>query len=235
MRAEDRPVEAGSGVAGAVLPPLQVPDKPLPLLEDEAPPRQARWVIMEPLTLADRIARFAAKFPKDWPLACDGEKIHGIWWLGEAQVTNPAYYGSYPAGYLERAMSLFPDAQRVLHVFSGSLPKGDYVRFDAKNADVNGDAHQLSRHIAPRTFDLVLADPPYGIEDAQRYGIPMVRRDVVLGEVEKVIEPGGFLVWLDRMRPAAGRGLAVCGVVGIIWKPDRSFRIATIFQRARRD
>jgi SAM-dependent methyltransferase len=176
---------------------------------------------------------FTTKFPKDWSLACDDGRIHGLWWLGEAQASNPTYYGSYPAGYLQRAMSLFPDAERILHVFSGSLPKGNYVRFDAKAAaEVNGDAHYLSQYFKSLTFDLVLADPPYGVEDSQRYGLPMVKRGVVLNEVAKVLEPGGFLVWLDRLRPVTPPGLEQAGVVGVIWAANSPFRMATIFQRA---
>jgi DNA-binding HxlR family transcriptional regulator len=55
VRAEDHPVEAGSGVGGAVLPSLRVPDRPLPLLEDEAPPRQEAegGMMARPVALPD--------------------------------------------------------------------------------------------------------------------------------------------------------------------------------------
>jgi hypothetical protein len=38
-------------------------------------------------------------------------------------------------------MSMFPDANNILHLFSGSLPKGNYKRFDLKPeyADIYGD------------------------------------------------------------------------------------------------
>ena len=143
------------------------------------------------------------------------------------------FYGAYPPAYGRRVMSLFPDAKRVLHLFSGSLPKGDYVRFDLrKRADVKGDAHELGKHFGAGAFDLILADPPYSVEDAKRYGTPMVDRKKCLSEAGKVLTPGGFIVWLDTVLPMfTKREFNLVGLIGMVRSTNHRFRVVSIFQK----
>lgn len=49
------------------------------------------------------------------------QTIYGTWLGGQDYRNKSTLYGAYPRGYLERALSLFPDAKRILHLFSGSL------------------------------------------------------------------------------------------------------------------
>jgi len=51
------------------------------------------------------------------------ETIYAAWLGGQDYQNKSGMYGAYPRGYLERAMMLFPDAERILHLFSGSLTK----------------------------------------------------------------------------------------------------------------
>ena len=56
--------------------------------------------------------------------------VMGPWNIGNTY-KGSGYHGSFPPGFLKRVMSMFPDAENVLHLFSGSLDenvKGD--RFD---------------------------------------------------------------------------------------------------------
>jgi hypothetical protein len=133
---------------------------------------------------------------------------------------------------------MFPDAQRVLHLFSGSLPadeQGRYVRFDCQgNADVIGDAHELSRYFAPDTFDLILADAPYSVEDAEHYGTPMIKRNTVLAECGKVLQRDGFIVWLDQVLPMFRKSeLHLCGAIGVVRSTNHRFRVASFFRKIR--
>jgi len=50
------------------------------------------------------------------------------------------------------------------------------------------------------TYDLVMSDPPYTGEDADHYGTPMIKRQVVLKILTECMAPGAHLVWLDQMR-----------------------------------
>lgn len=66
-------------------------------------------------------ARWAKRYP-DSRLYSESEKaIHGVWSPGNDYRNKSAMYGAYPRGYLERILALFPDAERILHLFSGSL------------------------------------------------------------------------------------------------------------------
>jgi len=53
-----------------------------------------------------------------------------MWMLGNNYSNHSAYYGAYAPQYLRRVLSMFPDAKKTLHLFSGSLPPGNHVRFD---------------------------------------------------------------------------------------------------------
>ena len=72
----------------------------------------------------------------------------------------------------------------MLHVFSGKV---DLSAMPGDTVDLNpglaptwvADAHDLSS-VPLKKYDLVLADPPYSIEDAERYQTTMVKRNVVM-------------------------------------------------------
>lgn len=157
---------------------------------------------MKNYTLQQRADFYNKAFPKyskqAWLSASD-RWLWGIWGIGN-NYKGSGYHGSYPPGYLKRVMSMFPDAENVLHLFSGSLTDdvvGD--RFDINpnlKPDICGDAHKLSE-LVTKKYDLIIADPPYTNEDADHYGSPMINRNKVLKECVKILEVGGYIMWLD--------------------------------------
>jgi hypothetical protein len=182
-------------------------------------------------TLKERARFYHAAHP-DWPpIRADDRWIDGMWIMGN-NYRNSGYYGAYPYTYLERVNSMFPDAQRVLHLFSGSMPSGQYTRFDLKDADICGDAHHLSAHLSGKTFDLIYADPPYSVEDCEHYRCAMVNRNKVLAECVKILEPGGFIIWLDQVLPMFRKTeLEMCAVIGMVKSTNHRFRVITMFRR----
>jgi hypothetical protein len=94
------------------------------------------------------------------------------------------YYGGYPAGYLRRVRALFPEKRKVLHIFSGkvdtdALP-GDTVDINPDLKPTYVDDAQTSGSVPLETYDLVMADTPYSVEDAERYQTTMVKRNTVM-------------------------------------------------------
>lgn len=159
------------------------------------------------MTLApqDRINLYREAFSGFAPLYLMNGRIEGLWIMGQNYTVKTGYYGGYPHGYLQRVMAMFPDAKRVLHLFSGCVEKTapEHVTFDMnpdRKPDVVGNAERLSEY-APGPFDLILADPPYSVEDCEHYGTPMVSRSKVVKECFRVLAPGGHLVWLDQVFP----------------------------------
>lgn len=149
-----------------------------------------------------------------------------------------ALYGAYPPGYLPRVMAMFPGIEpaRTLHVFSGSLPAGPYLRCDSvRPADLQCEATDLPARFAADGLPkarLVLADPPYSAEDAAKYGTPMINRRRVLSALAQVTVPGGHLCWLDTQWPMHRKDEWVtAGRILIQRGTQHRARVLTIFER----
>lgn len=175
------------------------------------------------------------KFPRSLFVAEDG-RVVGTWIMGNDYRVRSGYYGGYPAGYLRRVAALFPDRRRVLHVFSGAVDLG---AMPGDTVDCNpslsptfvADAHDLSR-VPLADYDLILADPPYSIEDAERYRTTMVKRNVVMRSLAAGAASGARVVWLDQVLPMYRKAeWDIEAVVGIVKSTNHRFRVMTIFRR----
>jgi hypothetical protein len=173
-------------------------------------------------------------FPKSVFIGED-DRLYGTWVMGNNYTVKSTYYGGYPHGYLKRIKGLFPDKTNTLHLFSGQVGKDI---FDGKTIDINpdnepdvlGDAHKLSEYF-DREFDLILADPPYSVEDCDHYKTSMVKRTTILRQCVKVIKPGGHIVWLDQVLPMYRKDeLRVIGYIGMVKSTNHRFRVITIFE-----
>jgi len=186
--------------------------------------------------------RYNRRWPKRPPLVIgnlgEGHWLYGVWIMGNDYRSGTRFYGAYPGNYLERIMIMFgSDKKNILHLFSGSLPKGKYIRFDLKQkADVKGDAQKLSSYFPKQTpFDLIIADPPYSKTDANKYGTSMINRNKVLQECSKVLCSGGHLVWLDTVFPMFKKiRMKLVGNIGLIVSTNHRFRMVSIFERTER-
>src|SRR6185312_11706222 len=80
-------------------------------------------------------------------------------------------------------------------------------------------------------YDLVLADPPYSIEDAERYQTTMVKRNAVMRALKRV-RGGTHVVWLDQVLPMYRKDIfAIGAVIGMVKSTNHRFRMVTIFER----
>jgi len=184
----------------------------------------------------DRIDSYTreTKFPRSLFASEDG-RIVGTWIMGNDYRVQTGYYGGYPAGYLRRIRALFPDKKRVLHLFSGkvdlaALP-GDTVDINPKlNPTYVDDAQTLTR-VPLEQYDLILADPPYSVEDAERYQTTMVRRNVVMRALQRTAA-GAHIVWLDQVLPMYRKdAFAIDAVIGMVKSTNHRFRVVTVFRR----
>lgn len=188
----------------------------------------------------ERIANYKAKtgFPQSLFEAEDG-RVVGTWIMGNDYRVKSGYYGGYPAGYLKRIAALFPDRRRVLHVFSGKVDlaamPGDTVDLNAETEPTwVADAHDLSA-VPLADYDLVLADPPYSVEDCEHYQTTMVRRNVVMRSLAAGMSPGARVVWLDQVLPMYRKDeWAIEAVIGMVKSTNHRFRVTTIFRRLER-
>ena len=165
-------------------------------------------------------------------------RFYATWMLGNNS-KGSGYYGSYPGNLLKRVTDLFnylPSKDRFLHLFSGSLPKGEYKRFDIRSdldCEFVGDAEKLSYHFAS-TFDLIIADPPYAGEDAKEYGTPLVNRNKVVAECAKVLSQNGILVWIDQVWPMYKKSeLELIGIISVIISTNHRVRALFFYEKVR--
>jgi hypothetical protein len=183
----------------------------------------------------------AAAYNERWPgrpqLHFEAGWLYGVWMIGNDYRNLTSFYGAYPRSLVERYRVTFEDnGPRILHLFSGSLPRGDYTRFDlVQEADVQGDAHELYRVLKRKglvPMDLIYADPPYSVEDAKKYGTEMVDRRAIVRQCAQVLAPGGLLVWLDTQVPQYRKvDLKHFGTIAVIRSCNQRVRVVSVFRK----
>jgi hypothetical protein len=188
------------------------------------------------VTWEERIANYdrATGFPRSLFVAGEG-RVVGTWIMGNDYRVKSGYYGGYPAGYLRRVRALFPDKTRILHLFSGrvelsALP-GDTVDVNAALGPTYVDDAQSLKGVPLGEYDLVLADPPYSVEDAVRYQTTMIKRNVVMRALQG-LGRGAHVVWLDQVLPMYRKdAFAMEAVIGMVKSTNHRFRVVTVFRR----
>jgi hypothetical protein len=188
------------------------------------------------MTWEDRIETYAreTKFPRSLFVAEDG-RVVGTWIMGNDYRVRSEYYGGYPAGYLRRIRALFPEKERALHLFSGRV---DLAAFPGDTVDINPeleptylDDAQTLEGVPLGDYDLILADPPYSVEDCEHYGTSMVSRNKVMRALARV-RPGTHIVWLDQVLPMYRKDtFDIEAVIGMWKSTNHRFRGITIFRR----
>ena len=167
-------------------------------------------------------------------LAADS-RVVGTWILGNNYQVKSEYYGGYPNTYLKRIKALFPDKKKTLHLFSGKVDTevfpGDTVDINPDNNATYVDDAQTLLNVPLEEYDLVLADPPYSVEDCDHYKTTMVKRNVVLRALQR-LPPGSHVVWLDQCLPMWRKEFfSLEAVIGVVRSSNHRFCVITIFRR----
>lgn len=188
------------------------------------------------MTWQDRIDNYerVTGFPKALFVAGDG-RVVGMFIMGNDYRVSTGFYGGYPAGYLRRIKALFPDKQHVLHLFSGKVDlaamPGDTVDINADLAPTYIDDAQGLSEVPLSLYDIVLADPPYSVEDCDHYKTTMIKRNKVMTALGR-LSSGAHVVWLDQVLPMYRKDTwAVDAVIGMVKSTNHRFRVVTIFRR----
>ena len=178
--------------------------------------------------------------------------ISATWFIGnnyrslsKRNANDEPFYGAYPAGYLKRISCMFPEGTNILHLFSGSLTKDqvDEHILEGQNAfrvdnnrdnrpDSVYDADKISEIILPNSYDVIFADPPYSVEDAEHYGRCLVHKKKVLEECHKILKPGGSLLWMDQSCPQyAKKDWHFYGTISIYRSTNNRIRGVMMFEK----
>ena len=189
------------------------------------------------VTWEDRISNYVnvTGFPKSLFIAEDG-RVVGIWIMGNDYRVKSTFYGGYPAGYLKRIKALFYDKKHCLHLFSGKVDTtvvpGDTVDINCDYCPTYVDDAQTLQKVPLDKYDLILADPPYSVEDCDHYKTTMIKRNVVMRALQRTI-PGTHIVWLDQVLPMYRKDFfTIEAVIGMYKSTNHRFRGITIFRRS---
>jgi hypothetical protein len=154
-------------------------------------------------------SEFGQKYPDSRFMISD-RWVSATWIMGNDYRSLSGYYGSYPPGYIKRAYVMLPDAKQIVHLFSGSLTE-EHVAHPGAEKIVRVDANPNCRpdiimpadatELPYSRFDVVLADPPYSVEDAEHYGRPLCNKKKVLKECRRILHKDGLLFWMDQSQP----------------------------------
>ena len=188
------------------------------------------------LSWQERIDNYAkvTGFPEALFIAGDG-RVVGTWVMGNSYQVASTYYGGYPHGYLKRIKALFPDKKKVLHLFSGKVDTeifpGDTVDINVDNNPTYVDDAQTLLNVPLESYDLVLADPPYSVEDCEHYKTTMVKRNVVLQALSR-LPKGAHVVWLDQCLPMWRKDtFYIDAIIGMVKSSNHRFRVIVIYRR----
>jgi hypothetical protein len=184
----------------------------------------------------DRIANYerVTQFPRSLFRSGDA-RVTGMWIMGNDYRVRSGYFGGYPAGYLKRIQALFPDKKQILHLFSGAVDltvlPGDTVDINPATRPTYLDDAQTLTKVPLANYDLILADPPYSVEDAEHYQTTMIKRNTVMRALQRC-RPGAHIVWLDQVLPMYAKTyFAVDAVIGMVKSTNHRFRVIVIFRR----
>lgn len=189
------------------------------------------------MTLQERIDNYVREtgYPRSLFISEDN-RIVGTWIMGNDYRVKSSYYGGYPAGYLKRIKSIFPDKQQVLHLFSGHVDKSI---INGETVDINPDLQpdflddaQTLEKVPLEKYDLIMADPPYSEEDCEKYKTTMIKRNKVMECLGKRLTPGCHVVWLDQVLPMYRKDqFSIEGVIGMVKSTNHRFRVVVIFRK----
>lgn len=197
------------------------------------------------MTLEQRIASYERAFPKCkgtlWIAeTTQGRKVrrwlYGHFAIGNEYSNTSTYYGAFPRSFPERIAALFPEVAdaNTLHVFSGSLPLGNYTRLDinpALHTELVGTVYDLPQ-LTARRFRLCVADPPYTATDSEMYCTKGLDRGRATRAIAQVVEPHGHLVWLDTTWPMHRKDeWDYYGAIALVRSTNHRVRQVSLFER----
>ena len=169
-------------------------------------------------------------------------KFYGIarnqatWFLGQNYKNATAYYGAYPPMYWKRIQTFVRPDDKIVHLFSGSLTPGEYIRVDmdsAMNPDVCCRTEEVGNHIAHNSIDIVFADPPYTQADSNiGYKGNFPNKKKTISAVYEILKPGGLLFWLDTCLPMFRKTeFELVGVITILISTNHRVRLVSVFRK----
>ena len=144
------------------------------------------------------------------------------------------YKGSFPLHFEKKLWRELDCPARVLHPFGGKSEIGERVDLNPEvNPDYIGDAHNLN-FIKNDTYDLVILDPPYNDEQAQKlYKTPKLKYKQYISEAVRVCKMGGYVAmyhWVMTPRPEETKYFMRIVILTRVWHRPR---VCCVFKKGQ--
>jgi SAM-dependent methyltransferase len=154
----------------------------------------------------------------------------------ENDVEPVPVFGQYPAIFIDKILPwLRCRASEVLHVCSGSLPRGTGIRVDIRPSaapDVVADGRALP--FKAGSVAAVMLDPPYSEHyAAELYGTSYPRPAHLLAEAARVVRPSGRIVFVHYITPNPPPGCLYLKCFGLSTGMGFPMRAVTIFEKGQ--
>ena len=147
------------------------------------------------------------------------------------------FYGAFPYSLKERVYALFPDCQKVCHVFSGTVQDVGAVTFDVDpllSPTICDDIRNIALHKELCDIDLFIADPPYERSDFEKYRRKPFNKPMAIRDIGRVAKPNSYLVWLDTRVPIYNKKVwELLGYIGVVVSTNTRMRCLTLLHRTR--
>jgi len=158
------------------------------------------------------------------------------WFLGQNYQNATSYYGAYPPMYWKRIQTFIKPEDKVVHLFSGSLKPGKYVRVDMdpdQKPDIVCKSEEVENHIQHNSIDIVFADPPYSKADSDiGYKSNYPNKKKTLHSVYKILKKGGLVFWLDTALPMFRKTeYNLVGTIAILISTNHRIRLVSVFEK----
>jgi hypothetical protein len=82
------------------------------------------------LNIQEKADLYIKSFPKYCPLQVFNDRFYGLWIMGNYYGHSSSYYGEFPNSLKQRILSLFPDCNNILHLFSGQILDRNVLTYD---------------------------------------------------------------------------------------------------------
>jgi hypothetical protein len=187
------------------------------------------------LTPEERAKSFSRKFPNYAPLVVHNNRLYGTWVIGALYRRRTGYYGEYPYTVKERILALFPDCEKRLHLFSGTVKDLNSITFDINpelKPTICDDVRNVRKyeHVF-REVDLVIADPPYEKKDFEMYNQKPFNKAKVIRDLGEMMQPKTYLAWLDVIVPIYSKKTwNLLGHIGLVVSTNTRVRMWTLLE-----